>query len=60
MNVERVDAVVVGGGVFGLATALELARRGRSVAVIDRFASGHAATSSTGASRGIRIACSER
>jgi sarcosine oxidase len=47
---------VVGGGVFGLATALELARRGRTVALIDRLGSGHPATSSTGASRSIRIA----
>ena len=51
--------VVVGGGVFGLSTALELARRGRAVTVIDRFGSGHPATSSTGASRSIRIAYSE-
>lgn len=41
---------------FGLSTALELARRGRKVAVIDRLGSGHPATSSTGASRSIRIA----
>ena len=51
--------VVVGAGVFGLATALELARRGRSVTVVDRFGSGHPATSSTGASRSIRIAYDE-
>ncbi|HVT52947.1 MAG TPA: FAD-dependent oxidoreductase [Dongiaceae bacterium] len=50
------DCVIVGGGVFGLAGALELARRGRKVAVIDRLGSGHPATSSTGASRSIRIA----
>jgi sarcosine oxidase len=50
------DCAVVGGGVFGLATALELARRGRKVAVIDRLGSGHPATSSTGASRSIRTA----
>jgi sarcosine oxidase len=50
------DCAVVGGGVFGLATALELARRGKTVAVIDRLGSGHPATSSTGASRSIRIA----
>src|SRR3954466_806361 len=56
---ERTDAVVVGAGVFGLATALELARRGRAVTVIDRFGSGHPATSSTGASRSIRIAYAE-
>jgi len=53
---ETFDVAVVGGGVFGLATAVELARRGRGVAVIDRFGCGHPATSSTGRSRGIRIA----
>jgi sarcosine oxidase len=50
------DDVVVGGGVFGLSTALELARRKRRVAVIDRLGSGHPVTSSTGFSRSIRIA----
>src|SRR5262245_15508362 len=50
------DVIVVGAGVFGLATALELARRGRAVLAIDRFESGHQATSSTGATRSIRIA----
>ncbi|MEQ1953811.1 FAD-dependent oxidoreductase [Mesorhizobium yinganensis] len=50
------DVVVIGAGVFGLAAALELRRRGRSVAVVDRFGSGHPLTSSTGRSRGIRIA----
>jgi sarcosine oxidase len=53
---QTFDCAVVGGGVFGLATALELARRRRKVAVIDRLGSGHPATSSTGASRSIRIA----
>lgn len=51
--------VVIGGGIFGLAGALELARRGHDVAVVDRFGSGHPATSSTGRSRGIRIAYDE-
>jgi sarcosine oxidase len=55
----RIDVVVVGGGVFGLATALELARRGNAVSVVDRFGPGHPATSSTGASRSIRIAYGE-
>ncbi len=51
---ERV--VVVGLGVVGLATALALAARGREVIGIDRFGSGHPHTSSTGASRSIRVA----
>jgi sarcosine oxidase len=50
------DVVVVGGGVFGLAAALELAQRGNAVCVVDRFGSGQPATSSTGASRSIRLA----
>jgi sarcosine oxidase len=56
LDQQTFDCAVVGGGVFGLATALELAQRGRKVAVIDRLGSGHPATSSTGASRSIRIA----
>ncbi len=50
------DVIVVGAGVIGLSAAGELARRGRSVLAIDRFGSGHPATSSTGRSRSIRIA----
>jgi sarcosine oxidase len=50
------DIAIVGAGIFGLSTAYELARRGHSVLAIDRFGSGHPATSSTGASRSIRIA----
>jgi sarcosine oxidase len=53
---DSFDCVVVGAGVFGLATALELAQRGRKVAVVDRLGSGHPVTSSTGLSRSIRIA----
>lgn len=53
---DQFDVIVVGAGIFGLATAAELAARNYKVAVIDRFGSGHPATSSTGRSRGIRIA----
>lgn len=56
---ERYDVTVVGAGVFGLATALELARRGHTVALVEQFTIGHPAGSSTGASRGIRIAYNE-
>ena len=50
------DVIVVGAGLIGLATAGELARRGRTVLAVDRFGSGHPATSSTGASRSFRVA----
>jgi sarcosine oxidase len=53
------DVIVVGGGVFGLASALELAGRDNTVTLVDRFGSRHPATSSTGASRSIRLAYNE-
>lgn len=53
---DQFEVIVIGAGIFGLAAALELASRGHDVAVIDRFGGGHQATSSTGRSRGIRIA----
>jgi len=56
LSANAPDTVVVGGGVFGLATALELAGRRQRVTVLDRLGSGHPVTSSTGLSRSIRIA----
>ena len=57
MTTESIfDTIVIGGGVFGMASAFELSRRGQRVALVDRFGSGHDVTSSTGASRSIRIA----
>ena len=53
---ERADVVVIGLGVIGLSTAGALARRGNTVLGIDRWGSGHPATSSTGASRSVRVA----
>ena len=50
------DVVVIGLGVIGLSTAGALARRGSIVVGIDRWGSGHPVTSSTGASRSIRVA----
>jgi L-2-hydroxyglutarate oxidase LhgO len=47
--VERVEAVVIGAGVVGLAIARTLARRGREVLIVDaagRFGSGVSARSS--------------
>src|SRR6186713_3354812 len=35
-SMERIDTAVVGGGVVGLAAALAVARRGRSVCVLER------------------------
>lgn len=55
-STERADVVVIGLGVIGLSTAMALARRGRAVVGIDRWGSGHRVTSSTGASRSIRVA----
>jgi sarcosine oxidase len=56
MTIDRADVVVIGLGVTGLSTAAALARRGHAVVGIDRLGSGHPATSSTGASRSIRVA----
>ena len=49
---ERVDVVVIGAGIMGLATAEVLARRGARVACLDAGAPGHA--QSAGAARGFR------
>jgi glycine/D-amino acid oxidase-like deaminating enzyme len=35
-EMEQIDTAVIGGGVVGLAAALALARRGRSVCVLER------------------------
>ena len=48
--------VVIGLGVMGLSTAGELAHRRHRVVGIDRWGIGHPVTSSTGASRSIRLA----
>jgi sarcosine oxidase len=49
------DVVVIGGGVMGCATARALARRGRSVVLLERFAIGHTRGSSHGRSRIFRF-----
>lgn len=53
------DAVVVGGGIMGTATAWWLARRGRSVTVLEQFGPGHSRGSSHGGSRIFRLAYPE-
>jgi sarcosine oxidase len=50
--VARVDVAVLGAGAMGSATAWQLARRGRSVLLVERFEAGHRNGSSHG---GVRI-----
>jgi sarcosine oxidase len=57
--VERVDVVVVGGGVMGLATAWALRRAGREPVVLEQFRVGHTHGSSHGATRIFRLAYAE-
>jgi len=52
----RFDAVILGLGIHGSASAYELARRGLRVAGIERFPAGHTRGSSHGATRMIRRA----
>jgi sarcosine oxidase len=54
--VERVDHVVVGAGAMGSATAWQLARRGRSVVLVEQFEQGHTRGSSHGGTRIFRLA----
>lgn len=55
----RYDVVVVGGGIFGAWSALQVARRGRSACLVERFGPGHARGSSHGDGRIYRFAYSE-
>lgn len=50
------DVVVIGAGAAGSSTAWHLARRGREVILLERFARGHAWGSSHGATRIFRVA----
>jgi sarcosine oxidase len=56
---EQVETVVIGGGAMGSAAAWQLARRGRSVTLLERFAPGHANGASHGASRNFNTAYAE-
>ena len=55
-GVEHFDAVVAGAGVHGRSAAWNLARRGKSVLLLERGRIGHAEGSSHGATRMIRRA----
>lgn len=59
MEAVRKDVVVVGLGAFGSAALWRLARRGMSVAGVERYGIGHEFGSSHGATRLFRIACLE-
>jgi sarcosine oxidase len=52
---KRWDAIVVGGGATGTATAWHLARRGRAVFLVERFTIGHERGSSHGPTRIFRL-----
>lgn len=56
MNQNHFDTLVLGGGAMGSATALQLARRGQKVGVLEQFSIGHELGSSNGYSRIIRRA----
>jgi sarcosine oxidase len=55
----RVEVVVIGGGVMGLASAWALARAGREAVVLEQFRVGHTHGSSHGAGRIFRLAHEE-
>src|ERR1700693_1198851 len=52
---KRYEVVVVGAGVFGAWTALQLARRGQRVLLVDAYGAGNSRASSGGESRIIRM-----
>jgi len=56
MRAEQVDVVIVGAGLAGSAAAWAMARRGRSVAVLEAFQPGHRRGSSHGSARIFRRA----
>ena len=56
MGADRVDVVIIGAGLAGSAAAWAIARRGRSVAVLEAFQPGHQRGSSHGTARIFRRA----
>lgn len=59
MVTTRVDTLVIGGGAMGSAAAWQIARRGRDVALLERFAPGHSNGASHGASRNFNLSYDE-
>lgn len=55
MTTKHYDVAVVGAGAFGAWTALELARRGKSVLLLEAYGPGHSRSSSGDESRIIRM-----
>ncbi|MEM8753514.1 MAG: FAD-dependent oxidoreductase, partial [Pseudomonadota bacterium] len=53
-NARKTEAIVVGAGIAGAMTALELRRKGASVTLIDRWEPGHARAASSDYNRIIR------
>src|SRR5690242_5066503 len=51
---RRLHVTIVGSGIFGVWTALELLRRGARVTLLDAWGAGHVRSSSGGATRIIR------
>ena len=56
MGADRVDVVIIGAGLAGSAAAWAIARRGRSLAVLEAFQPGHRRGSSHGSARIFRRA----
>src|SRR5579872_6838496 len=56
MGADRVDAVIIGAGLAGSATARALAARGRSAVLLEAFQPGHRRGSSHGSARIFRRA----
>ena len=59
MTAVDTDVVVIGGGAMGSSAAWNLARRGREVTLLERFAPGHTHGASHGASRNFNLAYAE-
>jgi len=57
---EAPDFVIIGAGNFGMWTALNLIRLGRTVTVVDSFGAGNSRQTSGGETRGVRSSYGDR